>query len=37
GTFDKYKEVEGKKRGKRPAVEKDSDSEDVVCAKKKRK
>ncbi|GJW19136.1 hypothetical protein Tco_0026572 [Tanacetum coccineum] len=29
GTFDKYKEVEGKKKGKRPALEKDSDSEDV--------
>ncbi|GJT69536.1 hypothetical protein Tco_1028822 [Tanacetum coccineum] len=37
GTFDKYNEVESKKKGKRPAIEKDSDSEDAVCAKKKRK
>ncbi|GJU92057.1 hypothetical protein Tco_1304480 [Tanacetum coccineum] len=37
GTFDKYNRVESKKKGKRPAVEKNSDSEDAVCAKKKRK
>ncbi|GKB41561.1 hypothetical protein Tco_0886503 [Tanacetum coccineum] len=37
GTFDGYNEVESKKKGKRHAVEKDSDSKDRVCAKKKRK
>ncbi|GJY85503.1 hypothetical protein Tco_0499529 [Tanacetum coccineum] len=37
GTFDKYNRVESKKKGKRPAVEKNSDSEDALCAKKKRK
>ncbi|GJZ48617.1 hypothetical protein Tco_0602449 [Tanacetum coccineum] len=37
GTFDKYNRVECKKKGKRPAVEKNSDSEDELCAKKKRK
>ncbi|GKB65392.1 hypothetical protein Tco_0921578 [Tanacetum coccineum] len=37
GTFDKYNRVESKKKGKRPAVEKNSDSEDAVCVKKKRK
>ncbi|GKB58830.1 hypothetical protein Tco_0915016 [Tanacetum coccineum] len=37
GTFDKYNRVESKKKGKRLAVEKNSDSEDAVCAKKKRK
>ncbi|GKG36919.1 hypothetical protein Tco_0447092, partial [Tanacetum coccineum] len=37
GTFDRYNEVESNKKGKRPAVEKDSDFEDTVCTKKKRK
>ncbi|GKD48028.1 hypothetical protein Tco_1277004, partial [Tanacetum coccineum] len=37
GTFVKYNEVELKKKGKRPTVQKDSDCEDAVCTKKKRK
>ncbi|GJT35875.1 hypothetical protein Tco_0926294 [Tanacetum coccineum] len=37
GTFVKYNEVEIKKKGKRPTVQKDSDCEDAVCTKKKRK
>ncbi|GKC17512.1 hypothetical protein Tco_1014294 [Tanacetum coccineum] len=32
-----YNKVESKKKGKRPVVQKDSDYEDSVCAKKKRK
>ncbi|GJV74862.1 hypothetical protein Tco_1506446 [Tanacetum coccineum] len=35
GTFDKYNRVESKKKGKRPVVEKNYDSEDAVCAKRK--
>ncbi|GKF09647.1 hypothetical protein Tco_0043871, partial [Tanacetum coccineum] len=37
GTFVKYNEVEIKKKEKRPAVQKDSDCEDAVCAKKEEK
>ncbi|GKD75740.1 hypothetical protein Tco_1334022 [Tanacetum coccineum] len=37
GTFNKYNRVESKKKRKRPAIEKNSNSKDAVCAKKKRK
>ncbi|GKB81780.1 hypothetical protein Tco_0948675 [Tanacetum coccineum] len=37
GTFYEYNEVESKKKGKRHAVEKDSDFEDAACAKKNKK
>ncbi|GKB87784.1 hypothetical protein Tco_0960056 [Tanacetum coccineum] len=37
GTFDNYNEVERRKKGKRPVVERDYDFQDAVCAKKKRK